>query len=83
MSGGIVFVTAMSLIILLHNALMKDPSNLQEFARSAHRAPTEAELFNFLFWDGLRGAVNHLWIGPILGATVGGIGAIVGMLLTQ
>ena len=58
LSGGIVFVTSMSLIILFHDALMKDPSNIREFARSAHRSLTEAELSSFLFWDRLGGAVT-------------------------
>jgi hypothetical protein len=66
LSGGIVFVTMM---ILFHDALMKDPSNIHEFARNAHRAPTEAELSKFIYWDALGGALNHLWIGPLLGLT--------------
>jgi hypothetical protein len=80
LSGGIVFVIAMSMVILFHGALMQDPSNIHEFARTAHRAPTEAELSSFLYWDALGGALNHLWIGPLLGLTVGGIGAIIGKL---
>jgi hypothetical protein len=35
---------------------MKDPENIREFALSAHRAPTEAELSGFLYWDALGGA---------------------------
>jgi hypothetical protein len=73
-----VFVTLISVVILFHGALMKDPSNIQEFARAAHRAPTEAELSNFLYRDALAGALNHLWIGPLLGRTAGGIGAVFG-----
>lgn len=80
LSGGIVFVIGMSLVILFHGALMQDPSNIREFARTARRAPTEAELSSFLYWDALGGALNHLWIGPLLGLTVGGIGAIIGKL---
>jgi hypothetical protein len=78
LSGAIVFVTLMSVVILFHDALMKDPSNIHEFARTAHRAPTEAELSDFLYRDALGGALNHLWIGPLLGLTVGGIGAVFG-----
>jgi hypothetical protein len=77
-SGAIVFVTPMSVVILFHGALMKDPSNMHELARAAHRAPTEAELSNFLYPDALAGALNHLWIGPLFGLTVGGIGAVFG-----
>jgi hypothetical protein len=80
LSGCIVFVTGMIVVILFHAALMKDPSNIREFARTAHRPPSEAELSRFLYWDALGGVVNHLWIGPLLGLTVGGIGAILGKL---
>jgi hypothetical protein len=81
LSGGIVFVNGITtMVILFHGALMKDPSNIHEFARTAHRAPTEAELSRFLYWDTLGGALNHVWIGPLLGLTIGGIGAVVGKL---
>ncbi len=80
LSGAIAFVTLMTIVILFHAALMKDPSNIHEFARTAHRAPTEAELSKLLYWDALGGALNHLWIGPLLGLTVGCIGAMSGKL---
>jgi hypothetical protein len=41
----------MGMVTLFHSALMQDPSNIHEFARTAHRAPTEAELSSFLYWD--------------------------------
>jgi len=78
LSGAIVFLTLMSMVVLFHEALMKDPSNIHEFALTAHRMPTEPELSNFLYRDALGGALNHLWIGPLLGLTVGGVGAIFG-----
>jgi hypothetical protein len=78
LSGGIVFVTLMCVVILFHAAMMSDPSNIHEFARTAHRAPTETELSNFIYRDALGGVLNHLWIGPLLGLTVGGIGAVFG-----
>jgi hypothetical protein len=77
LSGAIVFVTLMSVGIPFR-ALMKDPSNIHELARAAHRSPTEAELSNFLYRDALAGALNHRWIGPHLGLTVGGIGVVFG-----
>jgi hypothetical protein len=77
-SGGIVFVTVVTLVLLFHGAMMKDPSNIHEFAKTAHRVPTEAELSSFLFWDALGGGANHIWIGPLLGVTAGGIGAVFG-----
>jgi hypothetical protein len=80
-SGAITCVTIMSITILFHEAMMKDSSNIHEFARSAHRTPTEAELSAFLYRDALGGGLNHIWIGPLLGLTIGGIGAIIGKSL--
>jgi hypothetical protein len=77
-SGVITFATLMSITILFHDAMMKDPSNIHEFARVAHRSPSEAELSSFLYSDAFAGGVNHIWIGPVLGLTVGGVGAIMG-----
>jgi len=78
-SGAILFVTLMSITVAFHSAMMLDPSNVHEFARSAHRPPTSAELSSFLYRDALGGAVNHLWIGPLLGVTVGAAGAVAGL----
>jgi len=79
-SGAIVFVTLMCVVWLFHDAMMLDTANVREFARRAHRMPTTAELSSFLYWDAFAGAVNHLWIGPLLGVTVGGASAVVGKL---
>jgi hypothetical protein len=77
-SGVMVLLTAIALVLLFHDAMMRDPSNIHEFARSAHRPPTEAELSSFVFWDSLAGGVNHVWIGPLVGMTAGGIGGLLG-----
>ena len=79
-SGAAVAITGLSIAILFHDAMMRDPSNIREFARSAHRLPTQAELSSFLYWDALGGFLNHIWIGPLLGVTIGGIGAVTGKL---
>ena len=76
LSGAITLLTIVSVVIVFHDALMKDPANIREFAHSAHRVPSEAELSQFIIRDGLAGGVNHVWIGPLLGITVGGIGAV-------
>ena len=80
-SGAIAFPTGVTIVILFQNAMMKDPSNIHEFSLSAHRSPTEAELSDFLYSDMVGGMVAHLFIGPLLGVTVGGIGAIIGKLV--
>src|SRR5271166_6195711 len=40
-SGAITFVTLVTVVVLFHDAMMKDPSNVHEFARGAHHAPSE------------------------------------------
>ena len=82
-SGAITLAVGMSLVLFFHDAMMKDPSNIHEFARSAHRVPSEAELSRFLYWDMLGGGLNHMWIGPLLGVTVGGIAAVGGKHLRR
>jgi hypothetical protein len=82
-SGAITFVVIMGVTILFHDAMMNDSSNIHEFARSAHRSPTEDELSTFLYRDALGGGLNHIWIGPLLGVTVGGLGAIMGKSMRQ
>jgi len=77
-SGVITLASLVSVTVLFHDAMMKDPSNIHEFARSAHRIPTENELSGFLYSDAIAGGVNHIWIGPLLGLTVGGLGAFIG-----
>lgn len=83
LSGAITLLTIVSVVIVFHDALMKDPANIREFAHSAHRVPSEAELSQFIIRDGLAGGVNHVWIGPLLGITVGGIGAVMGKLVRR
>jgi len=80
-SGAIVFVTLLGMTFLFHNAMMLDPSNIHEFALSAHRAPTQAELSTFIYTDALGGALNMMWICPLLGITLGGLGAVAGNLM--
>jgi hypothetical protein len=82
-SGAITCVTILSVTLLFHDALMKESSNIREFALSAHRPPTGAELSAFLYWDAFGGGVNHLWIGPLLGVTIGGVGAVIGKFVRR
>lgn len=80
-SGAIVFVTIMGIALLFHDAMMLDPSNIHEFALNAHRAPIQAELSKFLYADALGGALSMMWICPLLGITLGGLGAVAGKLM--
>jgi hypothetical protein len=78
LSGSIALVTISTVVVLFHDAMMNDPSNVHEFTNGAHRLPSEGELSRFIYTDGFAGGLNHLWIGPLLGITVGGIGALMG-----
>jgi hypothetical protein len=78
--GIICLVTIMPLPFLFHDAMMRDPSNIHEFARSAGRPPTQDELSHFLYWDTLAGGFNMLWLGPLVGLTAGAIGAVLGKM---
>jgi hypothetical protein len=67
-SGAITFVAVMAVFILFRNALLLAPSNVKEFAGS-----TRAMLL-----DALAAGLNHMWIGPLLGVTLGGVAAVAG-----
>ena len=82
-SGAITLVTILAITFLFHRAMMGDPANMREFMRGAHHVPSAAELSSFLYMDALGGGLNHLWIGPLLGVTVGAAGAIFGKLQRQ
>jgi hypothetical protein len=55
-SGVMCLLTIVPMMILFHDAMMLDPSNIQEFVRA---------------WD-------MLWVGPLLGLTIGTLGAFFG-----
>jgi len=78
LSGTITLGTILAITLLFHSTMMGDPANLREFARGAHRLPSTAELSRFFYTDALGGGLNHLWIGPFLGVTVGAVGALFG-----
>lgn len=78
LSGGMLCVTGIGIVVLFHGVMMRDPSSIHEFALHAHRAPTQGELSRFLYDDMVGGALNHLWLGPLLGLTVGAAGALAG-----
>jgi hypothetical protein len=69
--GAIAFTTIMAITVLFRDALLLAPSNVKEFAGNAHA----------MFRDALGAGVNHLWIGPLSGVTLGGIGSAFGKWL--
>ena len=72
--------TLVGVVVLFHGALMQDTSNVRELMLGGHPAPSEHELSRFIYVDGIAGGLNHLWIGPLLGVAVGGVGALLGKL---
>jgi len=73
-SGAIAFATIMAITVLFRDALLLAPSNVAEFARAAQPS-------HWLYWDAFTAGANHMWIGPLLGLTLGGAGAAVGKRL--
>ena len=70
LSGAIALVTGLVITLLFHDALMAAPStaNPAEFAR-------------YLYRDAVIAGLNHMWIGALLGVTLGGVGAVLGKLI--
>jgi hypothetical protein len=67
-NGAITLVTIMAVTVLFRRALLAAPSSISEFGGSARR----------MYSESLVAGINHLWIGPFLGLTLGGVGAVVG-----
>lgn len=82
-SGAITCAIGIGITLLFHDVMMTDPATIHEFARSAHGPPTQADLSAFLYWDAIAGGLNHIWIGPLLGLTFGGMGAVAGKSMRQ
>jgi len=70
-SGAITLATIMAITVLFRDSLLLAPSNVKEFAGSAQA----------MFWDAFGAGVNHMWIGPLIGVTIGGVGAAAGKWL--
>jgi hypothetical protein len=77
--GGLIpFLALLLVAILFMGVLQQDPQNIHEFQRSS--AP---DLATAIAGDFMAAATNHLWIGPLLGFTLGGLGALVGAMARQ
>ena len=73
----------MGVSIVFHNTMMLDPSNIDEFAGRVGRAPKQAELSHFLYWDALGGGMAMLENCLLRGLTVGMIGSILGRIVLR
>jgi hypothetical protein len=72
-SGAMALVTMLAMTTLFLDALRQSPSDLAEFARGH-----EQSFSQFIYLEALAGGLNHLWIGPLLGAVLGSVGAAAG-----
>jgi hypothetical protein len=82
LSGAVALVTGLVLTLLFRDALMAAPSNIAEFAKAAHSSTARpAEFSRYLYRDAVIAGLNHMWIGALLGVTLGGVGAVLGKLI--
>lgn len=79
-SAAITIATVIGINILFHDVMMQDPSTTRAFVQAVHYAPTNAELSDFIWTDALGGCACQLWIGPLSGLVIGGIGALIGKI---
>jgi hypothetical protein len=78
---SILFVTGMGMVVVFHDAMMKDPGNVREYELSSPTPPTEEQLSDFIYSDALEGSVVMMFEGPLAGIILGAIGGGGGMLL--
>jgi len=72
-SGAIALVSLVGMTTLFLDALSHSPSDLAEFATSGDQS-----FSHYFYLEALAGGLNHLWIGPLLGAVLGSFGAAAG-----
>jgi hypothetical protein len=78
LSGAICFVGLLAFTALFLNVMMRDPANIRDFVRHAGHQPSRVEFSSFLYRDALGGALNMLWISPLLTILLGTAGAVFG-----
>jgi hypothetical protein len=72
-SGLITFVALMFIRFAFPHAALLDPENVR-----ALTARGVTDIYAVSVGDSLVGAINHLWIGSLIGVMCGGIGAAFG-----
>src|SRR6185312_14473587 len=78
LSGAICFFGFWAFTAVFLNVMMRDPANVRDFVRHSGHLPSPAELSKFLYRDALGGALNMLWISPMLTILFGVAGAAFG-----
>jgi hypothetical protein len=77
-SGLITFLAILFIITNYMGVLQQDPENIQQFVRS--KLP---DIQTFIVGDFMEAAINHLWLGPVVGAGLGAFGGWIGKQLRQ
>lgn len=80
-SAAITIAVVIGVNFLFHDVMMQDPSTIRAFVQEVHHSPTNAELSDFIWTDALGGCACQLWIGPLSGLLIGGIGALIGKIV--
>lgn len=76
--SAILFITAMGMTIIFHDAMMQDPGNIHEYELSSPAEPTQQQLSKFIYMDALGGALNMMWITPLAGLLLAGLAGVQG-----
>lgn len=72
-SGQIAFMALLVVSYLFIGILLHDPQNIREFQDDG--AP---DLATSIVGESLAGGINHLWLGPLVGVSLGALGGVVG-----
>lgn len=77
-SGLITFLALMFITFAFQGSLQANPDTVREVMRGG-----VSDFASATVSDSLAGAINHLWIGPLIGVICGGIGGAVGINVEQ
>jgi hypothetical protein len=83
LSGAICFIGFLAATAVFLNVMMRDPANVRDFVRHTGHLPARIELWKFLYRDALGGALNMLWISPMLTILFGGAGGVLGRAMRR
>jgi hypothetical protein len=83
LSGVICFIGLLGFTAVFLNLMMLDPVNVRDFVRHIGHLPSGVELSKFLYRDALGGALNMLWISPMLAILFGAAGAVFGKAMRR
>jgi len=83
LSGVICLIGFLACASVFVTLMMRDPVNTREFLHHTGHLPSRAELWKFLYLDAVGGALNMLWISPLLTILFGAAGAVFGRAMRR